>query len=125
MLVGMVRTMTLSAPAVRWLLEITAAAAPASPAAFNEQRQLLGSVAEFNRGPRTWRTYIGALDTRALDVLQCFFDAAGRFGTTVRLDVVAAPASWSGLSFSEAGELAALVSARADRGRTLGQLPRP
>jgi hypothetical protein len=106
------------------LLESTAAAAPASPAAFNEQRQLLCSVAEFNPGPRTWRTHIGALDTRAVDVLQRLYDVAGRFGTTIRVDVVAAPESWSGPSFSEAGELAALVAARADRGRMLGQLPR-
>ncbi|MFF4846200.1 hypothetical protein [Streptomyces collinus] len=115
--------MTSPSNPVRWLLEVTAAAAPADPAAFDEQRQLLRSVAQFNPAQRTWRTHIGALDIRALDVLQRFYEAAGRFGTTVRLEAVAAPDSWSGPCFDEAGELAALVSARADHGRRLGQLP--
>ncbi|MCX4564256.1 MULTISPECIES: hypothetical protein [Streptomyces] len=107
----------------RWLLEVTAAAAPVDPAAFEEQRQLLRSVAAFHPASRTWGTYIGALDVRALTVLQRLYGAAQRFGTEVRMQVIAAPATWNGPCFTEAGELAALAAAEADRGRQLGQLP--
>ncbi|WP_369244410.1 hypothetical protein [Streptomyces sp. R41] len=107
----------------RWLLEVTAAAAPADPTAFEEQRQLLRSVAAFHRASRTWCTYIGALDVRALKVLQRLYEAAQRFGTAVRVQVIAAPDTWNGPCFTEAGELADLAAAEADRGRQLGQLP--
>lgn len=73
-----VRSMT-SIPhphSARWLLEVTAASAPADPTAFQEQRQLLRFVAGFDRASRTWFTYIGALDVRALDVLQRLYEAA-------------------------------------------------
>ncbi|MGW2287075.1 hypothetical protein [Streptomyces phaeochromogenes] len=106
----------------RWLLEVTAAAAPADPAAFEEQRQLLRSATAFHRASRTWGTYIGALDVRALTVLQRLYGAAQQFGTEVRIQVIAAPATWNGPCFTEAGELAALAVAGADRGRQLGQL---
>ncbi|WAU82469.1 hypothetical protein O1Q96_23625 [Streptomyces sp. Qhu-G9] len=107
----------------RWLLEVTAAAAPADPAAFEEQRQLLRSVAAFHPTSRTWWTYRGALDVRALTVLQRLYVAAQRLGTEVRGQVIAAPECWNGPCFTEAGELAALAAAEADRGRQLGQLP--
>ncbi|TLS45691.1 hypothetical protein FE633_13055 [Streptomyces montanus] len=107
----------------RWLLEVTAAAAPADPAAFEEQRQLLRSVAAFHRASRTWCAYIGALDVRALTVLQRLYEAAQRFGTEVRIRAIAAPDAWNGPCFPEAGELAVLVAAEADRGRQLGELP--
>ncbi|TRO56126.1 hypothetical protein [Streptomyces sp. IB201691-2A2] len=107
----------------RWLLEVTAAAAPADPAAFEEQRQLLRTVAVFHPASRTWGTYIGALDVRALIVLQRLYGAAQQFGTEVHIQAIAAPATWNGPCFTEAGELAAFAAAEADRGRQLGQLP--
>ncbi|WP_405933629.1 hypothetical protein [Streptomyces sp. NBC_00827] len=108
---------------VRWLLEVTAAAAPADPAAFEAQRQLLRSVAQFDPASRTWWTYIGALDIRALEVLQHLYDAAKRFGTEARVQVITAPAAWKGPCFTAPGELATVAVAQADRGRLLGQLP--
>lgn len=120
-----VRAMT-STPhsnSVRWLLEVTAAAAPAGPAAFEEQRQLLRSVAQFDRTSQTWWARIGTLDVRALEVLQRLYEAAERFGTAVRVDAIAAPEAWSGPCFTDVGELASVVTAQADQGRLLGQLP--
>ncbi|WP_328976037.1 MULTISPECIES: hypothetical protein [Streptomyces] len=107
---------------VRWLLEVTAAAASAAPASFEQQRQLLRSVAQFDAPSRTWWAYTGALDVRALRILECLFEAARRFGTEVRVQAIAAPDGWAGPSFSDVGELADLVTARADHGRPLGQL---
>lgn len=119
-----VRTMTSTAHSnsVRWLLEVTAAAAHVDPAAFEQQRQLLRSVAQFDQPTRTWWAHIGVLDVRALQILERLFEAARRFGTEVSVQAVAAPDAWKGPCFSDAGELAALVSARADHGRPLGQL---
>jgi len=62
------RTMT-STPnphPVRWLLEVTAAAASVAPASFEQQRQFLRSVAQFDRPSRAWWAYMGALDVQAL-----------------------------------------------------------
>ncbi|MEU0646046.1 hypothetical protein [Streptomyces umbrinus] len=47
----------------------------------------------FHQASRTWGTYIGALDVRALTVLQRLYGAAQRFGTEVRIQVIAAPAT--------------------------------
>jgi sirohydrochlorin ferrochelatase len=119
-----VRTMT-STPnpnPVRWLLEVTAAAASAAPASFEQQRQLLRSVTQFDQPSRTWWAYIGTLDVRALRILERLFEAARRFGTEVRVRAIAAPDGWAGPSFSDASELADLVAAQADRIRPLGQL---
>ncbi|MFC7266748.1 hypothetical protein [Streptomyces lutosisoli] len=116
-------TSTSHSNSVRWLLEVTAAAAPADPAAFEEQRQLLCSVAAFDPASRTWCTYIGALNVRALEVLQRLYEAAKRFGTEVRVQAIAAPDTWRGPCFADAGELANVALAEADRGRLLGQLP--
>lgn len=69
-----IMTPTPDSSSVRWLLEVTAAAAPAAPAAFEEQRQLLRSIAQFDSVSRTWRTYLGALDVRALHVLQRLYE---------------------------------------------------
>ncbi|MCI3276991.1 hypothetical protein [Streptomyces cylindrosporus] len=115
-------TSTPQSNSVRWLLEVTAAAAPADPAAFEQQRQLLRSVAQFDRASRTWWRCLGTLDARALEVLQCLYEAARRFGTEVGIRAVAAPAGWSGDCFCDAGELAAFALAQADAGRPLGQL---
>jgi hypothetical protein len=102
---------------VRWLLKVTAAAASAAQAFF-EQQQLLRSVAQFDAPSRTWWVYIGALDVRALRILECLFEPARRFGTEVRVQAIAAPDGWAGPCFSDAGELADLVAAGADCGRT-------
>lgn len=115
-------TSTPQSNSVWWLLEVTAAAAPAGPAAFEEQRQLLCSVAQFDSAARTRWAYFGVLDVRALNGLQRLYEAAQRFGTGVSVEAVAAPDAWSGPCFTEAGELASLVAAEADRGRLLGQL---
>ncbi|WP_210582090.1 hypothetical protein [Streptomyces sp. GESEQ-4] len=115
-------TSTPHSNSVRWLLEVTAAAAPAGLAAFEEQRQLLRSVAQFDQASRTWWARIGALDVRALEVLQRLYEAAQRFGTAVRVEAVAAPDAWNGPCFTDAGELASLAAAQAERGRLLGQL---
>lgn len=99
------------------------AAAPADPAAFEEQRQLLCAIAQFDSVSRMWWAYIGALDVRALHVLQRMYEAARRFGTEVRVEVIAAPDAWKGPCFSDAGELADLAMARTDHGRLLGHFP--
>ena len=98
------------------------AAAPAGPAAFEEQRQRLRSVAQFDAASRTWWAYVGVLDVRALKILQRLYGAAQRVGTGVRVEVVAAPDAWSGPCSTEAGEMASLVATEADRARLLGQL---
>ncbi|MER5345550.1 hypothetical protein ACFVYV_51185 [Streptomyces mirabilis] len=108
---------------MRWLLEVTATAAPADPAVFEEQWQLLCFVARFYSVSRIWRAYVGVLDVRALRVLQCLYEAAQRFGTEVRVQAIAAPDTWKGPCFSDSEELADLVTARADHGRLLGQPP--
>lgn len=115
-------TSTSHSNSVRWLLEVTAAAALADPAAFEQQRQVLRSVAQFDRASRTWWAWIGTLDVRALQILERLFETARRFGTEVSVRAIAAPEAWKGPSFSDGGELVNLVSARADHGRLLGQL---
>ena len=102
---------------VRWLLEVTAAAAAADPAAFEEQRQLLCSVAQFDQPSRTWWARIGVLDVRALEILQRLYEATRRFGTEIRVEAIAAPDAWQGPCFTDTGELASRVAAEADRGR--------
>ncbi|WP_416956191.1 hypothetical protein [Streptomyces sp. Agncl-13] len=107
----------------RWLLEVTAAAAPADPAAVEEQRQLLRSIAQFDSVSRTWWTCIGVLNVRALEILQRLHEAARRFGTEAHAQAVAAPDAWHGPCFTDVGELAALTAGQADQGRRLGELP--
>ncbi|MFJ9251046.1 hypothetical protein [Streptomyces sp. NPDC101776] len=63
------------------------------------------------------------LHVRALEILQCLYEAARRFGTEVRVQAVAAPEAWRGPCFTDVGELAVLAAAQADRGRRLGELP--
>ena len=86
----------------RALLEVTAAAASAAPASFEHQRQLLRSIVQFDTPSRTWWAYIGALDVRALRILECLFEAAWRFGTEVCVQAIAAPDGWAGPCFSDA-----------------------
>ncbi|MFJ8752034.1 hypothetical protein ACIREO_22290 [Streptomyces sp. NPDC102441] len=105
-----------------WLLRISATSAPADPGNFEQQRQLLRSVAEFDPNTRIWTAYIGQLDMRALNVLQQLYDAARRFSTEIQLEPVAAPSTWQGPTFTDDSDLAALIAARADQGRALGQL---
>lgn len=105
-----------------WLLRVSATSAPQDPESFEQQRQLLRSVAGFDPVTRLWTAFIGEVNVRALEVLQQLYDSAGRFGTEVRLEAVAAPPSWQGPVFHDENDLAALVVARADQGRPLGQL---
>jgi hypothetical protein len=105
-----------------WLLRVSATSAHQDPESFERQRQLLRSVAEFDPASRIWTAFIGQLDVRALEVLQQLYDSSSRFGTEVRLEAVAAPLLWQGPVFQEENDLAALVVARADQGRPLGQL---
>ncbi|MGW1496395.1 hypothetical protein [Streptomyces sp. NPDC002402] len=105
-----------------WLLRVSATSAPQDPERFEQQRQLLHSVAGFNPATRIWTAFIGQLDVRALEVLQQLYESSSRFGTQVHLEAVAAPPSWQGPLFHDENDLAALVVARADQGRPLGQL---
>ncbi|MER5465518.1 hypothetical protein ABT010_33485 [Streptomyces sp. NPDC002668] len=111
-------------PQPAWLLRITITAAPAAPARWREQLQSLRSVADYDPGTQTWRLNLGALDTQALDTLQLLYEAARTYGTSVHLEPVLVPASWTGPAFSGI-ELAAIAAASHDTGRALGQLPLP
>ncbi|MFI0220160.1 hypothetical protein [Streptomyces lydicus] len=105
-----------------WLLKISASAAPANSGRFDQQVQLLRSVAAYDRDTSTWHTHIGTLDTRALETLQRLYEGASKFGTTVTLQPVVPPPTWRGPTFEDAGELAAAAVAAADQGRALGHL---
>ncbi|MFD9223521.1 hypothetical protein ACFWDI_26775 [Streptomyces sp. NPDC060064] len=104
-----------------WLLQVTIASAPAGPAHWEQQLQLLRDVAGYDPVSRTWTTFLGSFDARALRTLQCLYDVARSFGTRVYLEPVTVPASWTEPSFT-GPELAALAASRADAGRPLGQL---
>ncbi|AWN24837.1 hypothetical protein DKG71_00375 [Streptomyces sp. NEAU-S7GS2] len=117
-------TSTTSPPATSWLLRISATAAPANTSTFDQQVQLLRSVATYDPETRTWHTFIGALDARALEHLQCLYEAARKFGTTVALEPIVTPPTWTGQSFKDTGELATVAAAQADQGRALGELPK-
>lgn len=56
-------------------------------------------------------------------MLQALFDTARAHGAEVRLTPVVVPAYWGGPVFTGEPDVAALLEARADRGRPLGQLP--
>ncbi|MEU5958184.1 hypothetical protein [Streptomyces sp. NPDC047525] len=105
-----------------WLLRVTASAAPADSGRFEQQLQLLRPIAGFDLDSRVWTAWIGHLDVRALEILQQMYDAASRFGTEISLDPVAAPPTWQGPAFATESDLAALMDARANRNRVLGQL---
>ncbi|MCT9094258.1 hypothetical protein N4G70_36275 [Streptomyces sp. ASQP_92] len=98
------------------------AAAPAAPATREEQRRLLRSMASYDPASGTWWARIGALNPRAVEILQMLYVAARRFGTEVRLDITSVPATWNGDSSTGAGELAALAVVHTDRTWPLGQL---
>lgn len=87
------------------------------------QRQLLRSVAGFDPATCVWTTFIGQLDARALQILQILYDASSRFGTEVRLEPIDAPPTWQGPTFADDNDVAALITARSDQNRALGQLP--
>ncbi|MFF1713171.1 hypothetical protein [Streptomyces sp. NPDC058268] len=105
-----------------WVLRVSASSAPADSTSFEQQLQLLRSVAGFDPDARIWTAWIGQLDVRALEILQQMYDAASRFGTEIFLDPVAAPPTWQGPTFTTDSDLAALVDVRANRNRALGQL---
>ncbi|MGW1611686.1 hypothetical protein ACWCQZ_20085 [Streptomyces sp. NPDC002285] len=107
----------------RWLLEATCQAAHCDNPAWEQQRQLLRSVAFFDIPREVWVVRIGAVDAKALGALQTLYEAARRFGTHVQIEATVAPDDWQGPVFDDDSELARLASARTDQPRRLGQLP--
>ncbi|GHB28900.1 hypothetical protein GCM10010306_021640 [Streptomyces umbrinus] len=105
-----------------WVLEATIWAARAAEPHWQEQLNTLGSVAAYDPKTQTWRARLGALDLAGLEMLQILLDAAGTHGTEVRLVPVAVPPQWNGPVFTADSELAAVLEAKADEGRALGQL---
>jgi hypothetical protein len=107
----------------RWLLLATAESARCDSPAWEEQINLLRSVAAFNSATEVWQARIGSFDAEALSVLQTLYDAARQFGTQVHLEPVVAPAKWQGPVFEDNTELAQIAAASRDQERPLGQLP--
>lgn len=87
----------------RWLLKFTATAAHSDATAFEEQVEVLRSVAGFDPQSKTWHGYIGTLNPNALAKLQKLYDAARTWQTVVSLEMVQAPDTWNGPTFSDAG----------------------
>ncbi|MFE7440919.1 hypothetical protein ACFU7X_10705 [Streptomyces chartreusis] len=110
-------------PTEGWLIEITIQAAHGDDKTWTQQLDVLRSVATYDRATQTWSTRIGALDARALGKLQALFDAARRFGTQIHIEAAPVPTGWAGPSFGSDGEVDALLTAKADKRRPLGQLP--
>ncbi|MGW9024509.1 hypothetical protein ACWGQ5_09790 [Streptomyces sp. NPDC055722] len=112
-------------PNDRWLLQVTIQAARADDSRWQEQLATLRSVSSYDPTPQTWSTCIGALDLASAYTLQTLFDAARSFGTEIHLEPTQVPATWRGPSFTSDTEIAAFLTAQADNGRPLGQLPVP
>ncbi|MFD4605682.1 hypothetical protein ACFWPQ_47690 [Streptomyces sp. NPDC058464] len=79
--------------------------------------------ASYDGGTRTWTTWSGALDLPNVARLQTLFDAACTYGTDVRLEHAPVPAGWTGPVSTADPEMASLLTAKADGGRRLGELP--
>ncbi|WP_406257226.1 hypothetical protein [Streptomyces chartreusis] len=109
-------------PSERWLLIITIQAAHADDTRWNEQLAVLRSVSTYEPGTQTWSTWIGVLDLTTLGTLQTLFDAARTFGTEISIEPTPVPAGWPGPSFNSDAEVAALLIAKTDERRPLGQL---
>ncbi|WP_139063490.1 hypothetical protein [Streptomyces zinciresistens] len=109
-------------PRAGWILRISARSAPIDDQAFEQQRQLLSAVAAFDPATALWTAFIGQLDARALQILQSLYDASNRFGTEVRLEPIDAPPAWQGPTFADDSDVAAIITARSDQDRPLGQL---
>ncbi|MFC7991952.1 hypothetical protein ACFUV2_21840 [Streptomyces pilosus] len=116
-------TATPQSPGAGWILRVSARSAPAGDRTFEQQRQLLSSVAGFDPATTLWTAFIGQLDARALQILQSLYDASNRFGTEVRLEPIDAPPTWQGPTFADDSDVAAIITARSDQNRQLGQLP--
>ncbi|MFE8950438.1 hypothetical protein [Streptomyces sp. NPDC007856] len=110
-------------PEGAWVLEATIQAAPAADPQWQEQLDRLRPFASYDTETQTWHARLGALDLAGMQMLQTLFDAARLHGTEVRLAPVAVPAYWDGPVFMWGPDVAALLEAQADRGRSLGQLP--
>lgn len=78
-------------------------------------------MATYDRATQTWTTRIGTLDLTTLGKLQTLFDAARRFGTEIHIAPAPVPTGWA--AFGSDAEVAALLTAKADKRRPLGQLP--
>ncbi|MFI1035151.1 hypothetical protein [Streptomyces sp. NPDC020951] len=106
-----------------WVLEATIRTAPTSDPQWQEQLDRLRPIASYDQQTQTWYARLGALDLAGLQLLQILFDAARVHGTEVRLTPLAVPVYWDGPVFTRGPDVAALLEARADRTRPLGQLP--
>ncbi|MFF8946732.1 hypothetical protein ACF1A5_31640 [Streptomyces sp. NPDC014864] len=110
-------------PNDRWLLHLTIWAARADDTRWQEQLAALREVSAYDPATQTWSTFIGALDLASVHTLQTLFDAARSFGTGIQLEPAPVPATWPGPSFASDTAVAAVLTARAHKGRPLGQLP--
>ncbi|MGI5414027.1 hypothetical protein ACQEV9_45470 [Streptomyces chartreusis] len=89
---------------------------------------------EANRTSVTWyvaavgKPYLLRQDAASADMenitytLQTLFDAARTFGTEISIEPEPVPAGWPGPSFNSDAEMAALLTAKTDERRPLGQL---
>ena len=110
-------------PTEGWLIEITIQAAHGDDTTWTQQLAVLRPVAAYDRATQTWTTRIGALDLTTLGKLQILFDAARQFGTEIHIEPAPVPTGWASPSFGSDAEVAALLTAKADKHRPLGQLP--
>ncbi|WP_331732156.1 hypothetical protein [Streptomyces sp. NBC_00989] len=106
-----------------WVLEATIRTAPAADHQWREQLDRLRPIASYDPETQTWRTRLGALDLAGVQTLQTLFDMASAHGTEVFLAPAAVPEHWEGPTFTEYPDAAAVVRARTEGGRPLGQLP--
>ncbi|MFF4121209.1 hypothetical protein [Streptomyces sp. NPDC001714] len=58
-----------------------------------------------------------------METLRTLFDAARTFGTEIHLAPAPVPDRWTGPAFTGDADIAALLAAKADEGRRLGELP--
>ncbi|WEO93060.1 hypothetical protein A6P39_002660 [Streptomyces sp. FXJ1.172] len=108
-----------------WVLEITIAAARAADEQWDEQRNKLRSLAQYDPKTHTWWTRIGALDLAGIERLQSLLDVARIYGTHVTLTPVKVPSNWPGPVFTDNAEIANIVNAHHDENRAIGELPLP
>jgi hypothetical protein len=106
-----------------WVLEATIRTAPAADPQWREQLDRLRQIASYDPETQTWRARLGALDLAGVQTLQTLFDTASAHGTEVCLAPGVVPEYWEGPTFTGYPDVAAVVWARTEGGRLLGQLP--
>ncbi|MET9817538.1 hypothetical protein [Streptomyces sp. NPDC006355] len=107
----------------RWLLRATILSARADDTRWDQQRTLLRSVASYDSRSQTWTIWIGELDLTTVNKLQTLFDAARTFGTEIHIEPVPVPTGWTGPAFTGNTDVAAVLTAKGNEGRPLGELP--